>query len=79
MGTFIIYSRDGCPYCTKIVQLMQRSEQKHVVYKLGREFQRDDFYKEFGEGSTFPQIVLNMKHLGGCMETARYLKENNLV
>jgi len=79
METFIIYSRDGCPYCTKIVQLMQRAEQKHVVYKLGREFQRDDFYKEFGEGSTFPQIVLNMKHLGGCMETARYLKENNLV
>ena len=79
MGTFIIYSRDGCPYCTKVVQLMQRSEQKHVVYKLGRDFQRDDFYDEFGVGSTFPQIILDGKKLGGCMETAQYLKENKLV
>jgi glutaredoxin len=79
MGTFIIYSRDGCPYCTKVVQLMEKSEQKHVVYKLGRDFQRDDFYEEFGEGATFPQIVLNRKQLGGCMETAQYLRENNLV
>jgi len=79
MGTFIIYSRDGCPYCTKVVQLMQRSEQKHVVYKLGREFQRDDFYAEFGKGSTFPQIILDGKKLGGCMETAQYLRENKLV
>ena len=79
MGTFIIYSRDGCPYCTKVVQLMQRFEQKHVVYKLGREFQRDDFYAEFGKGSTFPQIILDGKKLGGCMETAQYLRENKLV
>ena len=79
MGTFIIYSRDGCPYCTKVVQLMQRNEQKHVVYKLGREFQRDDFYAEFGKGSTFPQIILDGKKLGGCMETAQYLRENKLV
>ena len=79
MGTFVIYSRDGCPYCTKIAQLMQRVEQKHVVYKLGRDFQRDDFYDEFGVGSTFPQVVLKGKKLGGCMETAQYLKENKLV
>ena len=35
MGTFVIYSRDGCPYCTKIAQLMQREvEQKHVVLQI---------------------------------------------
>ena len=28
-----------------------------MLYKLGREFQRDDFYAEFGKGSTFPQII----------------------
>tara|TARA_B100000900_G_C20237278_1_gene576392 strand:+ start:412 stop:651 length:240 start_codon:yes stop_codon:yes gene_type:complete len=79
MGTFIIYSMDGCPYCTKVADLMRRAEQKHVVYKLGRDFQRDDFYEEFGEGATFPQIVLNRKQLGGCTETAQFLRENNLV
>lgn len=79
MKTFIIYSKDSCPYCTKIVQLIQRAEQKHVVYKLGREFQRDDFFAEFGEGTTFPQIILEGKKLGGMVETAQYLRENNLV
>ena len=76
---FAVYTRTGCPYCTKVVQLMQRAEQKHVVYKLGREFQRDDFYAEFGKGSTFPQIILDGEKLGGCMETAQYLRENKLV
>ena len=79
MGTFVIYSRDGCPYCTKVVQLLQKAEQKYVVYNLNREFQRDDFYAEFGKGSTFPQIIFEGKKLGGCVETAQYLRENNLV
>ena len=79
MKTFIIYSKDSCPYCTKIVQLIQRAEQKHVVYKLGREFQHDDFFAEFGEGTTFPQIILEGEKLRGMEETAQYLRENNLV
>ena len=79
MGAFVIYSRDGCPYCTKVVQLMKKSDQKYVVYKLGQEFQRDDFYEQFGKGATFPQIIFEGKKLGGCMETARYLQENNLI
>ena len=37
------------------------------------------FYEQFGEGSTFPQVVLNGDNLGGCTETVQYLKENNLV
>jgi glutaredoxin len=39
-----------------------------------------DFYSEFGEGSTFPQVILNdQQHLGGCTDTVKYLKEQNLV
>ena len=79
MGTFIIYSRDGCPYCTKVAQLMQRAEQKHVVYKLGRDFQRDDFYDEFGEGSTFPQVSVDDRTIGGAAETVKYLQQYKLV
>ena len=76
---FTVYSRQGCPYCVKVVQVLQLSELKHVVYELGRDFDRESFYGQFGHGSTFPQVVLNGDNLGGCTETVKYLQENNLV
>ena len=33
----------------------------------------------FGEGSTFPQVVFESKHLGGCVDTIKYLQENSLL
>ena len=76
---FTVYSRDGCPYCTKIQEVLQLAELKHVIYKLNRDFDKNSFYEQFGQGSTFPQVVLNGTNLGGCTETVQYLKENNLV
>ena len=76
---FTVYSRDGCPYCTKIQQVLELAELRHVIYKLDRDFDRQSFYDQFGEGSTFPQVVLNGDNLGGCTETVQYLKEKNLV
>ena len=79
LKNFTIYSRDGCPNCTKIQQVLQLAELRHVIYKLDRDFDRDAFYQQFGQGSTFPQVVLNGDNLGGCTETVQYLQENNLV
>jgi len=77
---FTVYSKDGCPYCTKIQQVLELTNLQHVVYKLNVDFTRDEFYSEFGDGSTFPQIVLNDgQHLGGCSDTVQYLKEQNLI
>ncbi len=77
---FVIYSKDGCPFCTKIQQVMQLVELKHVIYKLNRDFTREEFYEEFGSGSTFPQVILNnQEKLGGCTETVKYLQEQNLI
>ena len=76
---FTVYSREGCPYCTKIQQVLQLAEFRHVIYILDRDFDRESFYEQFGQGSTFPQVVLNGDNLGGCTETVQYLKENNLV
>ena len=76
---FTVYSRDGCPYCTKIQEVLQLAELKHVIYKLNRDFDKNSFYEQFGQGSTFPQVVLNGTNLGGCTETVQYLKDNNLV
>lgn len=77
---FTIYSKDGCPFCTKIQQVMQLVELQHVIYKLDRDFTREEFYDRFGQGSTFPQVVLNDdQSLGGCTETVKYLQEKNVI
>jgi glutaredoxin len=76
---FTVYSKDGCPYCTKVQQVLQLAELQHVVYKLNIDFTREEFYAEFGEGSTFPQVIVDEKHIGGCTDTVQFLKEQNLV
>lgn len=77
---FTVYSKDGCPYCSKIQEVLKLAELEHKVYKLNEHFTREEFYSEFGEGSTFPQVILNdSQHLGGCTDAVQYLVENNLV
>ena len=76
---FTVYSKEGCPYCTKVVQVLELAKLRHVVYKLDEHFDRFAFYEEFGGNATFPQVQLNGKKLGGCTDTVKYLKEHNLL
>ena len=71
---YTIYSKDGCPFCTKVQQVLELSEQIHVVLKLGRDYTREEFYSKFGQGSTFPRVLLDEQLLGGCTETVKYLR-----
>ena len=77
--TFTVFSRDGCPYCDKVQQVLQLAEIKYVIYKLNRDFTREEFYAKFGEGTTFPRVVKDDTLIGGCMETVKYLREQKLV
>jgi len=76
---FTVYSKDGCPYCEKVKQVLELTKLQHVVYNLGEDFTREQFYAEFGEGSTFPQVICDDKKLGGSVDTIKFLKENQIV
>jgi glutaredoxin len=76
--TFTIYSKNGCVYCQQIKVLFELNDFKFVEYRLDRDFTREEFYEQFGEQSTFPQVILSEKHLGGCTETIKYLQEQNI-
>ena len=76
---FTVYSREGCPYCEKINEVMQLAKLQHRVYDLGTDFTRDEFYDQFGYGSTFPQVVVDNKNLGGCTDTVKYLREQKII
>ena len=79
MNNFSVYTMEGCPYCEKVVELLKEAGQKFVTYKIDKDFTRDSFYGEFGEGATFPQVVVDGNKIGGASATVKYLKENKLV
>ena len=76
---FTVYTRDGCPYCTQIKQVLQGKGYNFREYKLGVDFERKAFYDQFGDGSSFPQVVLGAENLGGCTETVKYLREKQII
>lgn len=76
---FQVYTRTGCPYCTKVKQVLQGKNLSFSEKQLNRDFTREQFYAQFGAGSTFPQVILDNARLGGCTETVKYLRENNLI
>ena len=77
--TFTVYSRDNCPYCTKVEQVLELAEIKHVIYKLNRDYTREEFYEKFGEGSTFPRVVKDDELIGGGTGNVKYLREQKIV
>lgn len=77
--TYTIYSKNGCAFCEEIKLLFDLEEIKYVEYLLDRDFSKEQFYDEFGDGTTFPRIVDSTGMiLGGAKDTIRYLQENNL-
>lgn len=76
---FTVYSKDGCEYCYKVKQVLELTGSNFVVYNLNEHFTREEFYAEFGEGSTFPQVICDDRKLGGSVDTIKFLKEQQII
>ena len=50
-----------------------------MVYTLDKDFTKEEFYAEFGEGSTFPEVICDEKKLGGSVDTIKFLKEQQVI
>ena len=76
---FTVYSKNNCPYCYKVKQVLELTGSNFEIYTLDEDFNREEFYRKFGQGSTFPQVLCDDKQLGGCVDTIQFLKENNVI
>ena len=76
---FTVYSKEGCEYCFKVKKVLELTNSNFVTYNLNEHFTKEEFYSEFGEGSTFPQVVCDDQKLGGSVETIKFLKEKQIV
>jgi len=81
---FIIYSKSGCPNCTKAKELFKRHEYSYEIIDC------DDWLienkKEFLEFisklanknvNTFPIIFDGLSYVGGYEDTKKYIEELN--
>jgi len=76
---FTVYSKLGCGHCEKVISVLQLAQLNYVEYKLDEDFDKNQFYAQFGEGSTFPQVSVDAHTIGGAADTVKYLQEYNLV
>jgi len=76
---FTVYSKENCPYCYKVKQVLELTGSNFVVYNLDEDFTKEEFFSKFGEGSTFPQVLCDNVKLGGSVDTIKFLKEQQLV
>ena len=76
---FTVYSKENCSFCHKVKTVLELTGSTFIVYNLNEHFTKDEFYSEFGEGSTFPQVICDDQKLGGCVDTVKFLKENKIV
>jgi len=76
---FYVYSKDGCGFCDKLTNFMEQKGVNYEKFDLGTDFSTEDFLYKFGRQSTFPQVIVENKHIGGMKDTVRFLLDNKMV
>ena len=76
---FYVYSKEGCGFCNRLTEFMKHKGINYEKFDLGTDFTTAEFIGKFGRQSTFPQVIVENKHLGGMKDTVRFLMENKFV
>lgn len=79
MASVVIYTRQFCGYCAAAKKLL---ESKGVAYiehdATGAPELRQEMIARANGGSTFPQIFINDRHVGGCDDLHALEREGRL-
>jgi|TARA_B100000767_G_scaffold30373_1_gene26123 glutaredoxin len=71
-----IYSKENCINCNKAKIILDKFNPK--ILMLDQDFSREDFFEKFPDVRSFPQIVIDNKHIGGHIEVEKWLAFNKL-
>jgi len=69
-----IYSKNNCVFCDKAKMLL--SKYNPEIFMLDKDFTRKEFFQKFPNAKTFPQIIINNKHIGTYNELEKWLAFN---
>ena len=70
-----IYSKTNCGYCDRAKLRLSRYNPK--IYMLDTDYTREEFFQKFPNARTFPQIIIDKKHIGGYFELKKWLDQNS--
>jgi len=70
-----IYSKNNCVFCDKAK--MRLGKYNPRIFMLDKDFTREEFFQKFPNARTFPQIIINDKHIGTYNELEKWLAFNN--
>ncbi|WP_295706365.1 glutaredoxin 3 [uncultured Brevundimonas sp.] len=67
MADIVIYTKPGCPYCSRAKALLERkgADYQEIVASNDPALKAEMVEKSGGK-ATFPQIFIDGKHIGGC-------------
>ena len=75
--TAVIYS-NGSQECERMSMLLKSLEGEFHEYLLDRDFSEKQFYMEFGEEATFPQVTIGSQHIGSMKEALQYMSNEGM-
>ena len=70
-----IYSKTNCVFCEKAK--IRLNKHNPTIHMLDQDYTREDFFNKFPNAKTFPQIVIDDKHIGGYYELKKWLDQNS--
>ena len=69
-----IWGKRNCPYCNKTKQMSQKFGLNYIYHQLDEDFTKEEFLERFPDAKTFPQILVDDKHVGGFTDFRKLLK-----
>lgn len=66
MAHVTIYTRDFCGYCARALQLLKQKDADFTEINAGADLEQRKVMTDRSGRSTFPQIFVGDRHIGGC-------------
>ncbi len=71
-----VFSRDGCPFCTRAKGLLNDARIEFEELVLNRDY-TDQTLRAVSTNTTYPQVFIDGQLIGGSDELAEWLAKNN--
>lgn len=74
-----IFTMNGCGYCSKMKELMERVGLEYKEYRLNRNLTMEEYKKYFPDETSFPRLIIDEKPIGDLTESVRYFVERGMI
>ena len=74
MKAFTVYTKIGCPYCSKVIGALQLAELPYVEYKLGATMNVLSFMKPLGRVQLYQELNMERRFLVDAKKPSSILR-----